>query len=151
MTRLNTHDQADLLFGDAQPIADYLGVSLKTVKRWQSGAPMPTAAFKLMQVRYGDLSGLLGADWEGFTFGRKLDDPKLYLPGWRGGFEPYAIRAMFFQVQQVRALQAEIREAKRREEILETDIAHALNQAAQYRRLLMLESLMGMLLERITV
>lgn len=151
MTQLNTHDQADLLFGDAQPIADYLGVSLKTVQRWKSGAKMPTAALKLMQVRYGDLSGLLGKDWEGFNFGTRLDDPKLYLPCWRGGFEPYAIRAMFFQVQQVRALQAEIREAKRREEILETDIALALNQAAQYRRLLMLESHMGMMLERITV
>jgi len=32
-------------------------------------------------------------------------------------------------VQQVRALQAQIREAKRREEILETDIAQAINQA----------------------
>lgn len=93
----------------------------------------------------------MGDEWEGFTFGRQLNDPKLYLPGWRGGFEPYAIRAMFFQVQQVRALQAEIREAKRREEILETDIARAINQAAQYRRLLMLESHMGMMLERITI
>jgi hypothetical protein len=149
MAQLNTHDQNDLLHGDPRPLADYLGVSTRTVKRWQAGEPMPTAAFKLLQVRYGDLSGLLGADWEGFTFGRQLDDPKLYLPGWRGGFEPYAIRAMFFQVQQVRALQAEIRESKRREEILETDIAQALNQAAQYRRLLMLESHMGMMLERI--
>jgi transcriptional regulator with XRE-family HTH domain len=151
MTQLNPNDQANLLFGDAQPIADYLGVSIKTVKRWKSGIPMPTAAFKLMQVRFGDLSGLLGAEWEGFTFGRQLDDPKLYLPGWRGGFEPYAIRAMFFQVQQVRALEAQIREAKRREEILETDKADALNQAAQYPRLLMLESHMEMMLERISV
>jgi hypothetical protein len=93
----------------------------------------------------------LGADWESFTFGRQLDDPKLYLLFWRGGFDPFAIKAMFFQVQQVRALEAQIREAKRREEILETDIAHALNQAVQYRRLLMLESHMGMMLERITV
>jgi len=60
-------------------------------------------------------------------------------------------KAIFFQVRQVRALEAQIREAKRREEILETDIALALNQAAQYRRLLMLESHMGMMLERITV
>ncbi|MFA6062854.1 MAG: hypothetical protein WC736_09660 [Gallionella sp.] len=151
MTFLNTQDQNDHLFGDAQPIADYLGVTIATVKRWKAGAPMPVAAFKLMQVRYGDLSGLLGKDWRGFTFGNALNDPKLYLPGWRGGFEPYAIRAMFFRVQQVRALEAEIREAKRREEILETDIAQALNQAVQYRRLLMLESHMGMMLERITV
>lgn len=147
MTLLNTNDQNDLLFGDAAPIADYLGVSIATVKRWQAGAPMPAPAFKLLQLRYGDLSGIIGKQWAGFTFGT---DEKLYLPGWRGGFEPHAIRGMFFQVQQVKALEAQIRDLKRREAALEADIAAALNQALLYRRLTRLESSMGMMLDRIT-
>jgi len=69
MSALNTNNQADLLFGDAAPIADYLGVTVKTVKRWQAGQPMPAAPFKLMQLRYGDLSGLFGSDWSGFRVG----------------------------------------------------------------------------------
>lgn len=59
MTSLNTQGQADLLLGDSQTLATYLGVTAKTIERWKAGQPMPTAAFKLM-----------------------------YLPGWRGGFEP---------------------------------------------------------------
>lgn len=147
MTTLNTQDQADLLFGDAQTLATYLGVTAKTIERWKAGQPMPTAAFKLMQLRYGDLSALGGSDWEGFTLGQ---DGKMYLPGWRGGFEPFAIRAMFYQVQLVRHLESQVREVKRREHLLEQDLAQALNQALKYRRLVMMESHMGMMLERIT-
>lgn len=147
MTTLNTKDQTDLLFGDAKPIAEYLNVSVQTVKNWQSGKPMPTAAFKLMQLRHGDLSGLMGSEWEGFTFGR---DGLLHLPGWRGGFEPHQIRAMFFQVQLVKSLEAQIRAIQRREASLEGDLSNALRQAAHYRRLTRLQSSMGMMLERIT-
>lgn len=146
MTLLNTQDQNDLLFGSPEPIADYLGVTVTTVKRWKAGAPMPTAAFKLMQVRHGDLSGLIGKEWEGFSFGK---DEKLYLPGWRGGFNPQEIRAMFFRVQQVRALEAQIRAVERREAALEADLSAALTQAAHYRRLCRLDSVMGLMLERI--
>lgn len=146
MSTLNTNDQADLLFGDAALIAEYLGVSVKTVQRWKAGKPMPAAAFKLMQLRYGDLSGLLGKDWEGYTFGT---DGKLYVPGWRGGFDPYQIHAMFFNVQQVRYLQAQIEALERREATLEADIAKALEKAVRWRRLVMLEAKMGLMLERI--
>ncbi len=67
-----------------------------------------------------------------------------------GGFEPHAIRAMFFQVQLVRHLESQVREVKRREQLLEQDLQQALNQALKYRRLVMMESHMGMMLERIT-
>ncbi|MDO9011404.1 MAG: hypothetical protein Q7U78_06290 [Gallionella sp.] len=147
MTTLNTKDDADLLCGDAAPLADYLGVTLKTAQRWQAGAPLPTPCRRLLQIRYGDLSGLLGDNWDGYTFGR---DGKLHLPGWRGGFDPDQIRAMFFQVQQVRSLQSKIRELERRESMLETDLAEAMKKAANYRRLVNTESKMGMMLERIT-
>lgn len=147
MTTLNTNDQNDLLFGDPAPIAEFLGVTIATVKRWQAGAPMPTAAFKLMQLKYGDLSGLIGKQWEGFSFGT---DGKLYLPCWRGGFSAADIRGMFFQVQQVKTLEAQIRDLKRRNDALEADISDALNKAAHYRRIARLESSMGMMLERIT-
>lgn len=61
MTSLNTQGQADLLLGDSQTLATYLGVTAKTIERWKAGQPMPTAAFKLMQLRYGDLSALGGS------------------------------------------------------------------------------------------
>lgn len=57
---------------------------------------------------------------------------------------------MFFQVQLVRHLESQVREVKRREQLLEQDLQQALNQALKYRRLVMMESHMGMMLERIT-
>lgn len=73
-----------------------------------------------MQVRYGDLGGLLGKDWDGYTFGQ---DGKLYVSGWRGGFDPWQIRGMFFEVQMICSLKDEIRALKLREAALEADIA----------------------------
>lgn len=103
---LNTKDQADLLFGDAQPIADYLGVSARTVRRWQAGHPMPAAEFKLMQLRYGDLSGLLGPDWDGFTIGR---DGLLYHPFYKYGFSADEARGWFFGRQELNYLRLEVK------------------------------------------
>ncbi|MDO9011346.1 MAG: hypothetical protein Q7U78_06000 [Gallionella sp.] len=148
MSILNTKDDTDLLCGDAAPLAEFLGVTLKTVYRWREGAPLPAPCRRLLQIRHGDLSGLLGDGWDGYTFGR---DGKLYLPGWRGGFDPDQIRAMFFKVQQVRSLHDKIRELERRESMLETDLADAMKKAADYRRLVNTQSKMGMMLERITV
>lgn len=97
---------ADLLHGDAQGIADYLGVSIRTVKRWKSGqVPLPVPCRKLLSLRFdGDASGLLGQDWEGFYF----QGGELFIPGWKYGFNPHQIQGMFFQVQQIRALEAHL-------------------------------------------
>lgn len=113
MTLLNTNDPNDLLFGSAESIAQYLGVTTKTVRRWKDGQPLPPTAFKLLQLRYGDLSGLMGEDWQGFTFGR---DGKLYPPFFRGGFSAPQICGMFFEMQGLRHLR---RENKRIQEQLD--------------------------------
>lgn len=106
MSTLNTNDPQDLLFGSAESVAAYLGVSVKTVKRWKAGAPLPATIERLLRIRYGDLSGLLGADWQGFTFGT---DGKLYPPFFRGGFSALQICGMFFEVQELRHLRREVK------------------------------------------
>lgn len=104
MTSLNPNDPNDLLFGSAESLADYLGVSAKTVKRWKNGAPLPEPVRRLLVLRLGDLSGLLGSDWSGFYVGV---DGLLYPPFFRGGFGPLQIAGMFFEVQELRHLRRE--------------------------------------------
>lgn len=84
------------------------------MRRWKPGeSPIPLAVARLARLRYasgelitGDASALLGKDWRGFRFG---SDGKLYIEGWRGGFDQYGIRGMFFGVQLVRHHEATIR------------------------------------------
>lgn len=142
----DTQNQSDLLFGDVKATAAFLDVSVQTVRNWLDGKPMPTAARKLLQLKYGDLSAL-GEEWAGFTLAA---DGKMYIPWFRGGFTPSQIRSMFFQVQQVRALEAQIREVKRRETALEGDLAESMRHCANYRRLVHLEARLGLMLERVT-
>lgn len=146
---MTTPEFCDLIAGiDLQYLADYLHISPKTLKRYKTGATVPHAVVIAVRLKLsGDLAALGGNQWQGFTI---CKDGLMYLPGWRGGFEPHQIRAMFFQVQQVRSLEAQIRAIQRREAALEADIADALRQAAHYRRLTRLEANMGMMLERIT-
>lgn len=110
MTTLNPNDDADLLCESAEVIAECLGVSIKTAYRYKAGAELPEPARRLLKVRLGDLAGLMGDQWQGFTFGR---DGKLYLPGWRGGFDPHQIRAMFFHCHEVRHLECRCSELER--------------------------------------
>lgn len=69
------------------------GVDRSTAIRWKNGTSRcPPAVVKLAQLRIlGDAAALLGADWDGFTFGR---DGLLYADGWRRGFSAGEIRAM---------------------------------------------------------
>lgn len=57
------------------------------------------------RVSNGDAAALLGNAWNGFYF----QNGELFIPGWKYGFNPYQVKAMFFQVQQVRALENELR------------------------------------------
>lgn len=111
MSTLNTNNPQDLLFGAPEDVAAYLGVSARSVKRWKAGHPLPPTIERLLRIRYGDLSGLLGPDWEGFTFGQ---DGKLYPPFFRGGFSALQICGMFFEVQlsrqEVRRLERELQQ-----------------------------------------
>lgn len=97
----------DLLHGNAWIIADFLGVNTRTVKRWKSGTvPLPVPCRKLLALRFdGAVTALMGNSWNGFYFGA---DGEFYIPGWKYGFSAAQIRGMFFQVQQVRALEREL-------------------------------------------
>jgi hypothetical protein len=101
----------DLLHGDAASVAAFLGVSTRTVKRYKAGTvPLPECCRKLLRLRFhGDLSALLGPDWEGFYVGRKGE---LYVPGWSNGMRPEQIRAMFFTQQEAAALRADVRKLR---------------------------------------
>lgn len=48
-------------------LADYLGVSIKTIRRWESINKPPAAVTKLLQLLANDLSHL-GKEWSGFRF-----------------------------------------------------------------------------------
>lgn len=97
----------DLLHGPAEAIASTLGVSVRTAHRYKSGAqPLPEPCRRLLQLRvHGDLSALVGEAWAGF----QMADGLLYLPGWRNGFDPAQIRALFFTQQECAALRAELK------------------------------------------
>lgn len=96
MSYINTNDLDDLLWGNPAAIAADLGVTVSTVRRWKAGAPVPAPCVKLLKLRYGDLSGLLGKDWEGFSVGR---DGLLYIPTWRRGWTPGELSASFYTIR----------------------------------------------------
>lgn len=95
---MHSDELAGLLFGCPHLIARDLGVSPKTVKRWKNGATPPPPIIKLLRIRYGDLAGLAGDDWEGFCFGR---DGLLYHPFYKYGFTAGEIRGMFFVTREI--------------------------------------------------
>ncbi|TAJ76097.1 MAG: hypothetical protein EPO42_13235 [Gallionellaceae bacterium] len=104
-------DDYNLLHGSAEHIAGLLGVSPRTAARYKSGASeLPEPCRRLLRLRRdGDISAIMGKDWEGFYFGA---DGLLYLPTHRNGFDAHQIRAMFFTVQECAALRADLRELR---------------------------------------
>lgn len=129
-------------------LCELLGIDPRTLRRYKSGqTPVPVAAARLVRLRFaGDASALLGPDWAGFRYGK---DGKLYIEGWRGGFDPHQIRAMFFGVQLVRHHEATIRQLERRIDGLEKDVFDTTEACLKYRRLVMKEARFGLMLERI--
>lgn len=124
------------------------GIEPRTLRRWKSGEiPIPVAIQHLARLRYsGDANALLGHDWSGFRFGQ---DGKLYIEGWRGGFDPHQIKGMFFGTQLVRHHEATIRLLERRISGLEQDVIEATEHGLKYRRLVSNEARLGLMLERI--
>ena len=97
----------DLVAGfDITKLCLWLNVSPRTLKRWKTGqATPPKAVIIALTLRlHGDLSALFGDDWQHFRFGH---DGKLYIPGWKYGWEPGEIRALFFTKQELRYWKAE--------------------------------------------
>lgn len=153
---MHADDFREIVPGNDAVLAEYFGVTQRTVRRWKSGeAPIPLSVAKLARLRYstgeltGDASALLGDDWKNFRFG---SDGKFYLDGWRGGFTPGQIRAMFFTTQLVLAHEATIRQLEKRIAGLEQDVIEANQAAAKYRGLVRMEARFGLMvqMERIT-
>lgn len=135
----NSQDLADLLFGCPESIAQDLDVAVKTVQRWKAGATPSPAMMKLLRMRYGDIAGLLGDDWQGFHFGR---DGLLYLPGWKYGWNPHEIKALFFTRQELRAVKADLADLRKANASLKQELAklHNLSWASKkLHRLVQLE------------
>ncbi len=102
----------DLLFWPAEYLADFLGCSVRTARRYKSFAtPLPEPCRRLLRLRYyGDLAAMLGKAWEGFYVGHK--DGLLYVPGYRNGMNPGQIKAMFFGYQELSAHRQDVKRLK---------------------------------------
>jgi hypothetical protein len=140
---------SELVHGvSAEVLAEYFDVDPRTVRRWKSGeVEIPGAVARLTRMRYtDDAAALLGKEWAGYRFG---SDGKLYVPGWRGGFDPHAIKALFFRTQLVGHLEAKQRAMEKRIAKLEQDVIEADIAAAKYRGLVSREAKFGLMLERI--
>lgn len=129
-------------------LAEYFDVAPRTVRRWKSGeGEIPGAVARLTRMRYtDDASALLGKEWAGYRFG---SDGNLYVPGWRGGFDPHGIKSLFFRTQLVGHLEAKQRAMEKRIAELEQDVIEANIAAAKYRGLVSREAKFGLMLERI--
>lgn len=101
---LDTRNDADLLFGSNQYLAAFLGVTQKTIENYKSGkTKLPETARRLLKLRYGDLTGLLGQEWQGFCFA----NGELFTPEFKYGFKPEEMRAWFFGRQELAFLRRE--------------------------------------------
>jgi len=112
----------DLLFGDPSEVAEFLGVTLRTLRRYKANPDaMPEMAKKLLRLRLeGDLRALGGDAWEGFYFSRG----RLYIPSWANGWEAAQVRALFFTVQEAAALRSEVRDLRARVEALRSGVEY---------------------------
>lgn len=140
-----TDDPTD--FATIDCIQRATGCSLTTAKRWKANpATMPDMAQRLTRYHVrGELRDLFGKEWEGFT----MHKGRLFAPSWRNGFAPGEIKAMFFRVQQVRALESNVRQLERDLQ-RERERCEALERSNYfYRSQVMREARFGMVLERV--
>lgn len=97
----------DLLHGDPQGVADYLGISRRTLRRYKARPEsMPEGVQRLLRMRAeGDLRALGGEAWSGFY----LQPAGLFCPMWERNITPEAIKGWFFELQELAALRSEVR------------------------------------------
>ncbi len=126
---------ADLVVGvNRDWLCQYLKIHKKTLERWISGSTdAPEAVRKLLRLKYeGDLASLGGEGWEGFYIGRK--DHLLYIPLFRGGFEPGQIKAMFFLCQDAWADKRDLKHVLNQQIELNNELERLRNQNTYYRQ-----------------
>jgi len=81
-----------------ETLAQWCGVTVCTIGRWETGATRaPASAVRLVgMLARGELPPLAGDMWGGWRFGH---DGLLYAPGWGAGFTPGDIRAAHYLAQ----------------------------------------------------
>lgn len=133
-------------YSSCEEIERITGEDIKVIKQWKKGTKkVPIAVIKLLRLYIeGDISLLLGDEWKYHIFKNNL----LYIPEWRRGLTPQEIRSMFWEIQVVSSLKREIRLLKSEIEKQNNDIDQLELKAEFYRRQLVLESRLGMMLQR---
>jgi hypothetical protein len=91
-------------------VGRFLGVSPATLRRWKTGqSRIPQSAILALRLHLdGDLSALGGDDWAGF----RLVNGQFFIPGWRNGWTPGNLCALFFNVQELPAIRSELKQAR---------------------------------------
>ena len=98
-------------YATTEQITQATGCTTATAKRWKAKPDsMPEMARRLIAYQNCyELAPIWGKDWEHFQF----HSGQLFAPGWREGFTPEQIQFMFFQVQDVGYLRAQVRQLER--------------------------------------
>lgn len=129
-----------------EEIETITGENIKIIKQWKKGTKkVPKAVNKMLRLCIeGEASVLLGDDWKNHIFKNNL----LFIPEWRRGLTAQDIRSMYWEIQLVASLKREIQLLKSEIERRNNDIDHLEIKAQFYRRQLVLESKLGMMLIR---
>lgn len=135
-----------MLGGEAE-VANRLGLKVETVTRYCRGTtPIPKAIHSLLEMLCtGQLAILLGKEWGDI----RLTPGGLQLPGWRRPFSPQELHAMFVLVQGRRIVESQLRIAHRDLESAQQAAEEWERKARFYRDQLVLESKLGLMLERL--
>ncbi|MDP3662055.1 MAG: hypothetical protein U1D41_10070 [Nitrosomonas sp.] len=137
----------ELIYGiNIEKIERITGEDQKVIKKWKKGTKgISEPSLRLLRLYLnGDASALLGDEWKGYRFKGNL----LYIPEWKNGFPPHEIRALFWKCQKVWSLEREIELLKRELEKRNKEFDNLEVKTAFYRRQLVLESKLGMILQR---
>lgn len=93
------------------------------------------------------LADLAGPDWEEILIGA---DGRLYLPGWRRGFEAWELKAIFYDNQERYALRHQVAQLRRDLARREAEAEEIERREAFYKRQCRLEAGMGLMLMGLT-
>ncbi len=94
-----------------------------------------------------ELSELLGPEWADIW----LNEKYLFLPGWRSGLTPLELRQQFLLTQERFYWKRQAEQLQRELERLQDALDQAEKSVWWYRRQVLLESKLGMMLGRVAV
>lgn len=122
------YDENDPTYGaNWLMIKESTGTTEQTAKRWkQHPEQIPPAAAKIIKfAAWGHLEEIAGKDWINF----QITNGQFFIPGFKKGFTPGELQAMFFELQELRHLRIQCRNLTAENEQLKTN-------ATKYRAML---------------